>query len=164
MSKTDWKTAISRVHHPGDYDSMSRYYDLIAGPSEESFRQRGLRLLAPQPGEYILEIGCGTGPSLPALTARVGDAGCVVGIDLSGGMLAQAHRKNTPAALEAITRTTKPHTKIKDSSIPDPSPQVIHLNPHHHHYHRRTYIIAWAVVALTLAALITLSLYLYEVL
>jgi len=46
-----------------------------------------LNLLAPQPGERIVDLGCGTGP----LTAKIAEAGAeVLGLDLSPQMVAQA--------------------------------------------------------------------------
>src|SRR5262249_35286620 len=51
-----------------------------------------VELLAPQPGEHVLDLGCGTGH----LTAAIAKAGaCVVGIDQSPEMIAQA-RKHYP--------------------------------------------------------------------
>lgn len=45
--------------------------------------------LAPQPGERILDLGCGTGP----LTHEIAQAGCdVVGLDASKEMIEQARR------------------------------------------------------------------------
>jgi demethylmenaquinone methyltransferase/2-methoxy-6-polyprenyl-1,4-benzoquinol methylase len=41
----------------------------------------------------ILEIGCGTGNSLSDLSNKATDSGCVVGIDLSTGMLRQARQR-----------------------------------------------------------------------
>ena len=47
-----------------------------------------VELLAPKPGERILDLGCGTGH----LTAQIADAGAtVVGMDHSAEMLEQAH-------------------------------------------------------------------------
>ena len=44
-------------------------------------------LLAPRPGERVLDLGCGTGH----LTARIAEAGAdVVGIDASAEMVEQA--------------------------------------------------------------------------
>ncbi|HEU5369911.1 MAG TPA: methyltransferase domain-containing protein [Ktedonobacterales bacterium] len=52
-----------------------------------------LELLAPQPGERVLDVGCGTGH----LTAQIAAAGAeVVGIDKSADMLEEA-RKRYPA-------------------------------------------------------------------
>src|SRR5215472_15701174 len=48
-----------------------------------------LELLAPQPGERVLDLGCGTGH----LTAQIAAAGAeVVGLDLSPAMIDQARQ------------------------------------------------------------------------
>jgi trans-aconitate methyltransferase len=50
-------------------------------------------LLAPQPGERILDLGCGTGQ----LTAKIAESGAdVVGVDRSADMIGQA-RQNYPS-------------------------------------------------------------------
>ncbi len=47
-----------------------------------------LNLLAPQPGEKILDLGCGTGQ----LTAKIAEAGAIaLGIDADAAMIAQAN-------------------------------------------------------------------------
>jgi ubiquinone/menaquinone biosynthesis C-methylase UbiE len=72
------------------YDRMSNWYDWMAGSSEKSFTNLGLELLCVQPGEHVLEIGCGTGQSLLALSRSAGADGQVYGLDLSSGMLRQS--------------------------------------------------------------------------
>lgn len=62
--------------------------------------EAGLRALAPQPGEAILDIGCGAGATSLALAEAVGPAGRVLGIDISEPMLAVA-RARLPAAAAA---------------------------------------------------------------
>lgn len=52
-------------------------------------RRKSIETLAPKSGERILIPGVGTGVDLPLLPEGV----CVLGIDLSAGMLAQARRK-----------------------------------------------------------------------
>jgi ubiquinone/menaquinone biosynthesis C-methylase UbiE len=47
-------------------------------------------LARPQPGERVLDIGCGTGETTLALAAAVGDDGEALGLDISVPMLAVA--------------------------------------------------------------------------
>jgi SAM-dependent methyltransferase len=49
-----------------------------------------MRVLAPAPGERLLDIGCGCGHTSFALSARVGPSGAVLGVDISQPMLAVA--------------------------------------------------------------------------
>jgi SAM-dependent methyltransferase len=48
---------------------------------------------APQPGETVLDIGCGTGSTALPVADRVGAAGQVTGIDVSAPMLAAARQR-----------------------------------------------------------------------
>src|SRR5712671_616938 len=53
----------------------------------------GLALAAPQSGERVLDIGCGSGTTTLKLAALVAPAGEAVGIDISGPMLSVARRR-----------------------------------------------------------------------
>ena len=55
-----------------------------------------MRVLAPAPGERILDIGCGCGETTLELAARVGPSGAVVGVDISEPMLEVARRREPP--------------------------------------------------------------------
>lgn len=50
-----------------------------------------------QPGDRVLDAGCGTGRALGALRAAVGPAGTVLGVDLTPQMLAAAQRAGRAA-------------------------------------------------------------------
>jgi SAM-dependent methyltransferase len=52
-----------------------------------------LKLAAAAPGEQVLDIGCGSGTTTLRLAEQVGASGSVLGIDLSGPMLAVARRR-----------------------------------------------------------------------
>src|SRR2546430_881104 len=52
-------------------------------------RDRAVRKLELEHGDIVLEVGCGTGRSLPYLEAAVGPSGHVFGVDLSERMLNQ---------------------------------------------------------------------------
>lgn len=59
-------------------------------------------MLDVQPGERILEIGCGTGESLSVLGTYTGGIGQVFGLDLSSGMLHVAKNKIQRLSLSNI--------------------------------------------------------------
>jgi ubiquinone/menaquinone biosynthesis C-methylase UbiE len=60
---------------------------------ESTFRQRGVDALALQPGDHVLELGCGPGTNFARLRDAVGDDGRVVGVDYSPGMTEQARAR-----------------------------------------------------------------------
>ena len=63
-----------------------------------------LDLLAIQPGERVLEVGCGSGVVLRDLARRVGPNGCAVGLDVSAAFLpiarTLAEREGVAACIE----------------------------------------------------------------
>ncbi|HUB95831.1 MAG TPA: class I SAM-dependent methyltransferase [Stellaceae bacterium] len=64
-------------------------YDLVFGPVFHPGRKEAVRIANDRPGQRILEVGVGTGLSLPHFRA---DAE-VTGIDVSAEMLARAHKR-----------------------------------------------------------------------
>jgi demethylmenaquinone methyltransferase/2-methoxy-6-polyprenyl-1,4-benzoquinol methylase len=72
------------------YNKIAKVYDLLAEHSEQPMREAAIKMLAPAPGERLLEIGFGTGHVLIELARAVGPTGKAFGIDLSENMLAQA--------------------------------------------------------------------------
>jgi len=76
----------------GKYRLRAHEYDATARRTMR-LRERAHALLDLRPGETVLDAGCGTGLSLPALAAAVGPAGRVFGFDVSGEMLGLARRR-----------------------------------------------------------------------
>ena len=89
----------SRKQTRAAYDAMSNWYELFADPFEKRCRDAGIRQLAVQRGETVLEIGYGTGQAIVTLAEHVGPTGTVHGIDLSQGMYAIAQRRVHDAGL-----------------------------------------------------------------
>jgi ubiquinone/menaquinone biosynthesis C-methylase UbiE/prolyl-tRNA editing enzyme YbaK/EbsC (Cys-tRNA(Pro) deacylase) len=102
-----------------NYNRLSRWYDLFSG-SERRFTEAGLRMLNAQPGEKVLEIGCGTGLSLLALARTVGQSGLVHGIDISEGMLRVASARIQKAGLLKVVNLRlgdAQHLPFEDASF-----------------------------------------------
>jgi len=76
------------------YDRLARWYR-FAGPLillAPGFRRKAVERLGLKHGDTVLEVGCGTGRNLALLREAVGTDGVVIGVDASGGMLAQARQ------------------------------------------------------------------------
>jgi ubiquinone/menaquinone biosynthesis C-methylase UbiE len=81
-------------------------YDLLAWlftrGRERAFRERLLDLARLEPGQSVLDVGCGTGTLAIAATRRVQPTGAVHGIDASPQMIARATRKAAKAGAPAV--------------------------------------------------------------
>ena len=92
-----------RVGAREGYDLWAETYDETPNPVVAMDARYTLDVLAPKPGERILDAGCGTGRHLgPLLRARSNP----VGVDFSGGMLDIARRNypEVPLALADLQR------------------------------------------------------------
>jgi len=76
------------------YGRWARLYDVLARrtPGIRALRRRAVRALGPEPGDLVVDLGCGTGANLRHLRDRVGTDGTVVGVDFTPGVLARARR------------------------------------------------------------------------
>jgi ubiquinone/menaquinone biosynthesis C-methylase UbiE len=90
------------LHWAAGYDFLA--WLLLLG-RERAFRERLVRLARLEPGESVLDIGCGTGSLAIAAKQRVGLGGRVQGIDASPEMIARATKKASKAGLD-VTFTT----------------------------------------------------------
>lgn len=83
------------------YNRLSRFYDPLTA-SEEALIEQGTLLLAVQPGENLLEIGCGTGRALHFFNKTSPAEGMRVGLDLSRQMLLASKAKEITPDLQFI--------------------------------------------------------------
>jgi ubiquinone/menaquinone biosynthesis C-methylase UbiE len=75
------------------YDRISQFYERLTS-SEGSIILQGIEMLAVQPGERVLEVGCGPGTGLKFLAETTPGIEAIVGLDLSRNMLLQSQRKH----------------------------------------------------------------------
>ena len=77
------------------YGRWADLYDVLARatPGLGRLRARAADALALEPGDTVVEMGCGTGANFPHLRERVGPAGRVVGVDFTRGMLDRARAR-----------------------------------------------------------------------
>lgn len=77
--------------------SAQRMYNTRAPNYEDSwhpdYSQRFMALVPLRPGDRVLDLCCGTGLEAFIAAGVVGDKGEVVGVDVSGGMLAQLRER-----------------------------------------------------------------------
>jgi SAM-dependent methyltransferase len=94
--------------------AMRRYWNEVAGPrwvgrqgAQEARNAEMLAMLlaaaAAQPGERVLDVGCGTGVTTQPYGEAVGPAGHVTGIDISQPMLDAARGRIDAAGLRNVT-------------------------------------------------------------
>ncbi|EMA01565.1 class I SAM-dependent methyltransferase [Haloferax denitrificans] len=106
------------------YTRWATLYDALArrAPGVGSVRTEAADALALDPGETVVEMGCGTGANLPYLAERVGPAGTVVGVDFSPGVLDVARERTREYPNVHLVRAdaTRPPVRPNDAAgVPD---------------------------------------------
>ena len=86
----------------GTYDAASLDYERGSRAFWEQLSSRTVALASPVAGESVLDVPCGTGPSVVAAARAVGPDGQVLGIDFADQMLAIAQEKVTVAGLANV--------------------------------------------------------------
>lgn len=92
------------------YRVRSGYYDWQLAPYE-SIRQTAIDRLQLQPGDVVMDVGCGTGLSLGGLQAAVGPQGQVFGVDQCAEMV--------DAARQRVARHDWPQVSLQCAPVAD---------------------------------------------
>lgn len=80
------------------------------------YRRLVIDALHSQPGDTVVEIGCGTGMNFALLEARVGESGKIIGVDLSEAMLERAVARIRAAGWNNVELV---HAAAADYVFPD---------------------------------------------
>lgn len=70
----------------------------------KTFGEAALAAAAPQPGERVLDVGCGSGTSTFAIAQRIGPDGHALGVDISQQLIERARTDTPPGAPVAFLR------------------------------------------------------------
>lgn len=70
-----------------------------AKPEMRAAAARLLHVLAPRPGDRVLDVGCGAGDATRAVAERVAPGGIAIGVDIDPLMVGEAKRRSAGAAL-----------------------------------------------------------------
>lgn len=101
------------------YEKMASVYDLFFGVTLHHGRARAIERMAIKPTDQILEVGVGTGMSLPLYPRRCS----VTAVDLSEGMLERARERATQHNLENVRLIQMDATELK---FPDNSFDIVY--------------------------------------
>lgn len=98
------------------YARWARPYHVLATlPGVTGWREAAADALAVEPGDSVVEVGCGTGANLPLLRRRVGPDGRVIGLDATRRSLALA-RDRTGADASRADADRRP-TGVADAAF-----------------------------------------------
>lgn len=82
------------VDQTNDPDYFIRFLDeASADESFQAYKQHSFALMELEPGQQILDVGCGTGEDARAMAQRVAPGGRVVAVDGSQSMIAAAQQR-----------------------------------------------------------------------
>jgi ubiquinone/menaquinone biosynthesis C-methylase UbiE len=123
-------TTGSVLHSAARYDLLVW---LVTLGRERVFREKVVRLARLQPGESVLDVGCGTGTLVIAAKRCVGPTGTVYGIDASPEMLARAGKKARKAGVEVVFK----HAVAEALPFPDAHVDAVLSTVMLHHLPRK---------------------------
>jgi SAM-dependent methyltransferase len=99
---------FGRVDATDEPASFVAYLDVVGAALREA-KRRSFHQLAIEPGDVLLDLGCGTGDDVLALAELVGIGGRVIGIDNSETMVAEAQRRAAGSGLPVEYATGDAH-------------------------------------------------------
>jgi acyl dehydratase/ubiquinone/menaquinone biosynthesis C-methylase UbiE len=113
--------------------SAASLYRRVAGSYDlstawlEPYRRRAISQLRLQPGDVVLDVGCGTGLNFERIQAAIGPGGRLIGIDPSPEMLAAARARVKEAGWANVTLL---QASAEEAVVPGPVDAVLFAFTH----------------------------------
>jgi acyl dehydratase/ubiquinone/menaquinone biosynthesis C-methylase UbiE len=111
---------------PALYRRVAGTFDLSTAWLEP-YRRRAISQLRLQPGDVVLDVGCGTGMCFEPIQAAIGPTGRLIGIEPSPEMLANARARVEDAGWENVTLL---EVSAEDATVPGPVDAVLFAFAH----------------------------------
>jgi acyl dehydratase/ubiquinone/menaquinone biosynthesis C-methylase UbiE len=111
---------------PTLYRQLAGSYDLTTAWLEP-YRHRAVSHLRLQPGDVVLDVGCGTGMSFEPIQAAIGPSGRLVGIEPCPEMLAGAGARVEAAGWDNVTLL---EASAEEATVPGPVDAVLFAFTH----------------------------------
>ena len=92
MNTTTAGNAMSQLDQPIDTTAAEAYEEHMVPGMFLHWTELAVRIAAPQPGEHVLDVACGTGIGARLAARALGSSGKVVGLDVDAGVVEVARR------------------------------------------------------------------------
>ena len=112
------KSGPDRAAALAQYRRRADVYDLELALFEPIRRQAVARLWL-RPGDAVLDMGCGTGLSLPLLQSAVGASGRIIGVEQSPEMIEQARQRVARSRWKNVTLLCAPAEEAELPGLAD---------------------------------------------
>lgn len=106
---------LSKQKVRSSYQSTAKYYDFAVKwfyrliGIRTAYRSHAVKLLYLKPGDFVVELGCGTGLNFPLIMEQIGPEGRLIDVDISANMLASAQ--------EMVERSGWKNVELVESDI-----------------------------------------------
>jgi ubiquinone/menaquinone biosynthesis C-methylase UbiE len=94
MGPSHPREAFTDIDRSADPAEFVRVLDALTALNFiQAYKRRTFELLGVQPGDHVLDLGCGTGDDVQELSRLVGPSGRVVGVDRSETVIVEARER-----------------------------------------------------------------------